>query len=94
MNIFCQATGTGIGDGTVQYYILYTKGKTLILEAAAKNLSEKDDTEVVFIMALGETKKGRMHSNFYLECFSCNCTFVDYKDNSKKTDDILDIMLR
>ena len=30
------------------------EGKTLILEAAAKTLSEKEDTEVVFIMALGE----------------------------------------
>ena len=29
-------------------------GKTLILEAAAKTLSERDDTQVVFICALGE----------------------------------------
>ena len=35
---------------------LYT-GKTLLLEAAAKTLSERDDTEVVFILALGETQK-------------------------------------
>ena len=45
-------------------------GKTLILEAAAKMLSEREDTEVVFICAL------------------------DYKKNDKKSDDILDIMLR
>ena len=37
--------------------ILCPTGKTLILEAAAKTLSERDDTKVVFIMALGETKK-------------------------------------
>ena len=30
------------------------EGKTLILEAAAKTLSEREDTEVVFIMGLGE----------------------------------------
>ena len=29
-------------------------GKTLILEAAAKTLSEREDTQVVFICALGE----------------------------------------
>ena len=34
--------------------IISLEGKTLILEAAAKTLSEKEDTEVVFIMALGE----------------------------------------
>ena len=31
------------------------KGKTLLLEAAAKTLAEREDTEVIFIMALGET---------------------------------------
>ena len=35
-------------------WIISLEGKTLILEAAAKTLSEKEDTEVVFIMALGE----------------------------------------
>ena len=34
--------------------IISLEGKTLILEAAAKTLSEKEDTDVVFIMALGE----------------------------------------
>ena len=34
--------------------IISLEGKTLILEAAAKTLSEKENTEVVFIMALGE----------------------------------------
>merc|ERR1712110_555972 len=48
----------------------YGTGKTLILEATAKTLSEREDTEVVFISAL------------------------DYSRNSKKSDDILDIMLR
>ena len=32
-------------------------GKTLILDAAAKTLSEREDIQVVFIMALGETQK-------------------------------------
>ena len=31
-------------------------GKTLILEEAAKTLAQREDTRVVFIMALGETK--------------------------------------
>jgi len=48
----------------------YGTGKTLILEAAAKTLSERDDTEVVFICAL------------------------DYNEDTKKSDDILDKMLR
>ena len=30
-------------------------GKTLILEAATQSLSKKMNTEVVFVMALGET---------------------------------------
>ena len=34
-------------------------GKTLILEAAAKTLSDRNDTEVVFIMALGEKVKSQ-----------------------------------
>ena len=37
-------------------YHIFIIGKTLILEAAAKTLSDKEDTEVVFIMALGETQ--------------------------------------
>ena len=32
-------------------------GKTLILEAAVQSLSMRADTEVVFVMALGETKR-------------------------------------
>ena len=35
---------------------IFFKGKTLILEAAAKTLSQREDTEVVFISALGETE--------------------------------------
>ena len=35
------------------FALFTTTGKTLILEAAAKTLSERDDTEVVFISALG-----------------------------------------
>ena len=38
------------------FALFTTTGKTLILEAAAKTLSEREDTEVVFICALGEEK--------------------------------------
>ena len=31
-------------------------GKTLILEEAAKTMTQRENTRVVFIMALGETK--------------------------------------
>ena len=41
---------------TLQHQLFFT-GKTLILEAAAKTMLEMDDTEVVFIIALGETQK-------------------------------------
>ena len=38
----------------LEYLTFNFLGKTLILEAAAKTLSERENTEVVFIMALGE----------------------------------------
>ena len=68
-------------------------GKTLILEAAAKTLSEREDTKVVFIMALGETQK----SQTIIYNTNCHLTFVlflDYENYKKKSDDILDIMYR
>ena len=34
--------------------LYHFEGKTLILEAATKTLAERENTEVVFIMALGE----------------------------------------
>ena len=40
-----------------EYFIgISDSGKTLILEEAAKTLAQRENTRVVFIMALGETK--------------------------------------
>ena len=62
----------------------------MILEAAAKTLSERDDTEVVFISALG----GESQQILRLNIFFLILLLLDYEENSKKSDDILDIMLR
>lgn len=58
-------------DLVVRPIQLFT-GKTLILEAATKTLSEKDDTELVFILALGKSKdnwlKFEINKHFERSC--------------------------
>ena len=66
-------------------------GKTLILEAATQSLSKKMNTEVVFVMALGEAEPTRENRK---KCLIYKVLFLDYARNSKKSDDILDIMFR
>ena len=66
------------------------EGKTLILEAAAKTLSERENTDVVFIMALGELFIEAEIQYFFLIFLH----FQDYDKKAKKSDDILDIMFR
>ena len=48
------------------------EGKTLILEAAVQSLSMRADTEVVFVMALGETKRRVLNYILFEH-------FLDYK---------------
>ena len=48
--------GTGWCRIIMSFYLRsHFAGKTLILEAAVQSLSMRADTEVVFVMALGET---------------------------------------
>ena len=48
--------GTGLCRIIMSFYLRsHFAGKTLILEAAVQSLSLRPNTEVVFVMALGET---------------------------------------
>ena len=55
-------------------------GKTLILEAATHSLSKKMNTEVVFVMALGEAEPTRENRNKHCEILVSCSNWVDWID--------------
>ncbi len=77
-------------------YIYPTAGKTLILEASVKILSQRENTKVFFVNALGKTL-----NTLSLWINNLQCTFfilwTDYYVDGryqKKSDDILDAISR